>query len=230
MNKPLSKPRQSSDLTIDGRYPFTTDEIANTVTHTLGFMLSLVALWVFWRATQDNAWGLRLTCVVFTLSMAAVYFFSTLSHAVLEPHRRNRLRAWDQGTIYLLIAGTYSPFIWQCSPPGWTATIMVLVWGAAVWGFYLKVIAAYRVNAVSTVTYVLLGWLPTLPLVPQVPLICILWMLLGGLSYTLGIIFLMHRNQAWYTHSIWHIMVMLGSFFHCISIYQLLGFAPRMAQ
>ncbi len=136
---------------------------------------------------------------------------------------RDRMRAWDQGTIYLLIAGTYSPFIWQGSPEGWTTPIMLAVWSAAFWGFYLKVVASYRVDTSSTVTYVLLGWLPALPLIARTPTVCFAWMLLGGLSYTLGILFLIRSHHAWFTHSLWHISVILGSLCHCIAVNELLN-------
>ncbi|MEO8271426.1 MAG: hemolysin III family protein, partial [Aureliella sp.] len=116
------------------------DELSNTITHGLGFLLSLGAVVFFWQATTAQPLGLRISCILFATSMAIVYLFSTLSHAVQTPHLRSRMRAWDQGTIYLLIAGTYTPFIWLGSPLGWTAVVMSSVWLAAVWGFYLKVI------------------------------------------------------------------------------------------
>jgi hemolysin III len=201
------------------------DEIANAITHGIGFLLSLAALAFFWQVTSEHTTGLRIACIVFTLSMATVYLFSTLSHAIQEPRRRDRMRAWDQGTIYLLIAGTYTPFIWQASPTGWTSTILVTVWGAAGYGFFLKVLADYRINAVSTVTYLLLGWLPALVLFANTPTICSIWMLAGGVSYTLGILFLVRTDQVQYSHAAWHIMVILGSTCHCIAIYKLLDYA-----
>lgn len=158
--------------------------------------------------------------------MAIVYLFSTLSHAVRSPRLRSRMRAWDQGTIYLLIAGTYSPFIWQGSPPGWTFVVMGAVWLAAAWGFYLKVVAKYRIEASSTVTYVLLGWIPAIVLFARTPTNCVLWMVAGGLSYTLGILFLIRSHHAWYTHSLWHLAVIGGSTCHFIAVWNLLPLSP----
>ncbi len=216
-----NQPNVGSDVVYLSR----SDEIANVSTHALGIVLSLFAAVFFWNATQSLGAGLRVTCLVFAISMVAVYLFSTLSHAVHAPRTRNRLRAWDQGTIYLLIAGTYSPFIWQGSPTGMRTIILSLVWLAAAFGFYSKVLSSYRVNAVSTVTYVLLGWLPALPLIRNTPWICFLWMLLGGLSFTLGIAFLVRSSTTKYAHAAWHVMVMLGSACHCIAIDQLLRIA-----
>ncbi len=154
--------------------------------------------------------------------MAIVYLCSSLSHAVQTPHLRSRMRAWDQGTIYLLIAGTYTPFIWLGSPLGWTAVVMSVVWLAACWGFYLKVVAKYRIEASSTVTYVLLGWVPAIVLFSRTPTVCILWMVAGGLSYTLGILFLIRSHRTWYTHSLWHLAVIGGSTCHSIAVWHLL--------
>ena len=234
LNGPMSKPQatsQPASLPLDAPTETSTssppsalslDELSNTLTHGLGFLLSLGAVVFFWRATANLALGLRICCLLFAFSMAIVYLFSTLSHAVQSPRLRSRMRAWDQGTIYLLIAGTYSPFIWQGSPPGWTLLVMGSVWLAATWGFYLKVVAKYRIEASSTVTYVLLGWIPAIVLFARTPTNCVLWMVAGGLSYTLGILFLIRSHHAWYTHSLWHLAVIGGSTCHFIAVWNLL--------
>ena len=198
------------------------DELSNTITHGLGFLLSLGAVVFFWQATSSQPLGLRISCLVFTTTMAMVYLCSTLSHALQSPRLRSRMRAWDQGTIYLLIAGTYTPFIWTASPVGWTGVVMSSVWLAAGWGFYLKVIAKYRIEASSTVTYVLLGWIPAIVLFARTPTSCVLWMVAGGLSYTLGILFLVRSHRNWYTHSLWHLAVIGGSTCHSIAVWNLL--------
>lgn len=197
-------------------------ELANTITHGLGIVLSLLAGAYLWQHKTELALGLRICCILFAATMTIVYVFSTLSHAVHAPRLRSRMRAWDQGTIYLLIAGTYSPFIWVASPPGWTAVVMGGVWLAAAWGFYLKVVAKYRIEASSTVTYVLLGWIPAFVLFARTPTICVLLMVAGGLSYTFGIVFLIRSHRAWYMHSLWHLSVIGGSACHFIAIWNLL--------
>ncbi|MCA9128613.1 MAG: hemolysin III family protein [Planctomycetales bacterium] len=197
-------------------------EFANIVTHGVGVLLSLIAMAFFWFLSREQNLGLRFCCVAFTISMALVYLFSTLSHAVREPQARNRMRAWDQGTIYLLIAGTYSPFIWLGSPAGFRTGLLVAVWAAAAIGFYSKVLTSYRINSISTVTYVMLGWLPALPLLGRTPWVCFAGMLLGGICYTSGIFFLMRSHHHKYYHAIWHVLVMLGSATHSATIYWLL--------
>lgn len=202
------------------------DERANTFTHTLGFLLSIAA--AIYLATHDSAGdvGMAAACTAFAVSMAAVYLFSTLSHAIYEPRLRHRMRAWDQGVIYALIAGTYTPFIWACSPLGWRTQMLVAVWTAALLGFYSKVLAAHRINAISTLTYVLLGWLPAIPLVPRTPTVSLVWMVAGGVAYTAGIGFLTLDTRYRYFHAIWHLMVIAGSACHFVAIDQLLRVMP----
>lgn len=201
------------------------DERANVATHGLGILLSVLAMLYFWSTTTGLSIGLRFSCMAFTICMLLVYVFSTLSHAVQQPAARNRMRAWDQGTIYLLIVGTYSPFIWQGTEGSFRTAMLALVWALAFYGFCSKVFASHRVNAVATLTYLALGWLPAIPLVRSTPWICFLWMLLGGISYSVGVVFLKKSEQVRYAHAAWHVMVMLGSACHCIAIHQLLKLA-----
>lgn len=197
------------------------DERANILTHSIGVLLSVGVGIALWFESRGLPMGFRLSCIAFSISMATVYLFSTLSHAVHEPQRRIRMRAWDQGTIYLLIAGTYSPFIWEGSAGVGRTVLLTAVWMAAVFGFYSKVFSAHRVNAVSTVTYVLLGWLPAIPIVASTPTICVVLMIVGGVSYTVGIIFLVGSSWFTYAHAVWHLMVMLGSGLHTYAIFLL---------
>ncbi len=199
------------------------DEIANVVTHSIGFVLSLGAGVYFHIQTAQHALGLRLCCWAFCIALAAVYLFSTLSHAVYEPFARNRLRAWDQGTIYFLIVGTYSPFIWTGTSGTFRLGLLATVWIVAALGFYSKVLASYRINAVATVTYLALGWLPAIPLIHTTPAVCFLWMVVGGLCYSLGVVFLKMSARVQFSHAAWHIMVMLGSASHCWAIQHLLN-------
>lgn len=214
-----------SESVEDVVYLSPADERANVVTHAVGILLSLLAMLYFWSHTAGLNVGLRLSCFAFTLCMLLVYVFSTLSHAVQQPAARHRMRAWDQGTIYLLIVGTYSPFIWQGTEGHLRTVMLLLVWGLAFYGFYSKVFASHRINAVATITYLALGWLPAIPLIGTTPWVCFLWMLLGGVSYSIGVLFLKKSAQVRYAHAAWHLMVMLGSACHCIAIRQLLLFA-----
>lgn len=201
------------------------DERANVLTHAAGFVLSLVAAIYFFRLVGNERIGLGISCLVFCGAMACVYLCSTLSHAITDPAGRNRMRAWDQGTIYLLIVGTYTPFIWQGSAGAWRILFLLIVWLAACFGFYSKVLAKHRINSISTVSYLALGWLPAIPLFGTTPVICFVWMLLGGVSYSVGVLFLRMSARVKYSHAVWHMMVMLGSGCHCYAIYKLVTLA-----
>lgn len=211
----------NSTESTDVIYLSLADERANTITHGAGTVLSLVALAVLATHPAQPPLSMKLAAMTYAVSMAIVYFCSTMSHAVFEPVRRHRWRARDQGAIYCLISGTYTPFIWACSPSGWRVPILAAVWIAAAIGFYSKVFAKHRINANSTVTYVLLGWLPAIPLFSGTPTICLYWMIAGGLAYTVGIAFLVSDHRRRYLHAAWHLAVIAGSTCHFISIYKL---------
>jgi len=220
----LAKPADSPDPSQDEDvlYLSTEDERANVATHGLGIALSLLAGAYFWQATAESEIGLRICCLLFSAAMTAVYVFSTLSHAVQEPRKRNRLRAWDQRTIYFLIVGTYSPFIWEGSSGVFRLVLLAAVWPLACLGFYSKVLASHQINSVAPLTYLALGWLPAIPLISTTPWKCFLWMLLGGLCYSVGVIFLKMSSRIRYSHAAWHIMVMLGSACHVYAVSLLL--------
>ena len=159
-----------------------------------------------------------MACIVYGLSLSAMYLFSTLSHAVRDPKGRHRMRSLDQGVIYTLIAGTVTPFIWS-SMQGWPRiAMMTFVWVAAAAGFYSKVLAKHRVDNMTAVSYIIMGWLPATALFWSTSTICFLTMLLGGLIYTLGVLFLQNDHRAWYFHPVWHVMVILASASHYIGI------------
>lgn len=199
------------------------DERANVVTHAAGILLSLLAFAVLAMHPADPPWSLRLVSLVYAVTMVAVYVCSTMSHAVYNPLLRNRWRARDQGVIYCLISGTYTPFIWTCSPHGWRVPLLIAVWVAAIAGLYAKVFIKHRVNSNSTVTYILLGWLPAIPLFAGTPLISLYWMVAGGLAYTIGVLFLVSDHRAQFLHAVWHLAVIAGSACHFIAIYKLIS-------
>ncbi len=202
------------------------DERANVWTHSLGFALSLLALAYLIRASASLELGFQVSCIAFGISLAAVYLSSTLSHAVLEPAWRNRFRAWDQGTIYVLIVATYSPFIWNGSEGWGRFVLMTSVWAAAAVGFTAKVLALHRINSVTVINYLALGWLPSIPLIATTPQICFLWMLTGGIFYSVGVIFLKISHQVRYAHAVWHLLVIAGSASHFWAVLTLIDLLP----
>ncbi len=153
-----------------------TVEFWNTLTHGLACVASLIAvtLCLTWFRAGDAF--LASGFAAYGFSLITVFLCSTLSHAVREPKRRNKWRAWDQGAIYLLIAGTYTPFAVRFLDGQRLAVVLVGIWCAAAFGFYSKVFAKHRVNALATITYLLLGWLPAVPFADRVPFEVVAWM------------------------------------------------------
>ena len=193
-------------------------ESINAWTHGLGFIASLPAGWTLGVLAAEHRPAMISACAVYSVSLTAMYLFSTLSHAVRDPGWRHIARAWDQGTVYLLIAGTFTPFI--CGyMEGWQLPGMLLVvWATAAMGFYSKVIARHRLNNMTSITYVLLGWFPALLLIAHVPLVCFASMALGGVLYTVGTRFLQNDHRRWYFHAIWHLLVIIASACHYTAI------------
>jgi len=124
--------------------------------------------------------------------------------------------------IYWLIAGTYTPFIWAGMDGSNRVIMFTCVWIFAMLGFCSKVFGYHRINSFSSVSYVLLGWVPGMFLLWTVPYDCAVGMVIGGLFYTLGIVFLMYDQRSWYFHALWHVAVILGSASHFYAIVRLL--------
>ena len=193
------------------------EEVINAAIHGFGFMLSLLgtaSLVAAWRGGLGGT-GLAVACGVYAVTLSVVYAISTLSHAVQRPQPKHVLQTWDQGAIYLLIVGTYTPFAWAFLPSRSIGLFLAAIWTAALLGFYSKVVARHRVHhTFSTVSYIALGWVPALPLVGLVPMDCVIWMAIGGVSYTAGTWFLKRDRRYRYSHAVWHVCVIIGSACH----------------
>lgn len=194
------------------------EELLNTITHGLGLVLSVWGTVAIIAAARSIEIGLAIGCGVYAISLIAVYAISTLSHAVQQPRSKHRLRAWDQGVIYLLIAGTYTPFacVYMPSPVRWV--VLAGLWSFAIGGFLSKVIWQHRVVAFKAHSYVLFGWLPALTMMHLVSLACFTWMAVGGLIYTIGTVFLALDREVRFFHATWHLLVVAASACHYYAI------------
>ncbi|MFN7738415.1 MAG: PAQR family membrane homeostasis protein TrhA [Pirellula sp.] len=193
-------------------------ELVNAWIHGVGFLLSIPAGFALAYLANEHRQSMVIACAVYGVSLSAMYLFSTLSHAVRDPERRHLVRSLDQGIIYTLIAGTFTPFIWG-EMQGWSRIAMlVLVWFSAALGFYSKVLAKHRIDNMTALTYVLLGWGPAFVLFWSVSTVCFASMLLGGILYTVGVLFLQNDHRNWYFHPIWHVLVILASACHYLGI------------
>jgi hemolysin III len=197
-------------------------ELANTVTHAIGLVLSLAGTLAMAATIWRHGDGWRLAgCGIYLASLVSVFALSTLSHACRNRRWKARFRAWDQGVIYLLIAATYTPFAlaYLRSWPWWI--LLVAVWAIALHGFVSKVAFAHRVEAVAVWPCVLLGWIPFLSvpaLIGDVPITAMWGMLAGGVCYTIGIVFFLLESKVCHFHAVWHVLVVAGSACHFVTI------------
>ena len=157
---------------------------------------------------------------VFGATMMLLYLTSTWYHAVRESRLKDRLQQLDHAAIYLLIAGTYTPFTLGVLGGAWGWTLFGVVWGAAAIGVGTKLIAGVRRSRLSTGLYLLMGWAVLIvirPLVLNLPTQGLLWLVAGGLSYSLGVVFYTSRRLP-YNHFVWHLFVLGGSTCHFFSV------------
>lgn len=203
-----------------GRYT-PSEEIANGVTHGVGLAASVAgaAALVVLAASGGDAWRI-VGGGVYGLALVSLYTASTLYHLSRKPGSKRVLRVLDHCAIYLLIAGTYTPFTLVGLRGGWGWTLFGLVWGLAAAGIAFKVFFTGRLNALSTVVYVLMGWLAVVaakPMLEVLPGGVILWLVAGGVVYTAGTVFY-HNRRVPYSHAVWHVFVIAGSACHYLAV------------
>lgn len=195
-------------------------EWANALTHAIGTIAAAVAgAWMVLAAAEIE-WGLSVAVAAYALSALGVFLFSTLSHVFLKQPLLDVFRAWDQAMIYTMISGTYTPIAYAYAPPGTRVWLLTAIWVAAAAGFAHKVFVRHRINSIGTLSYLLLGWLPAIPLAGHVPRSLVLMMLLGGILYTLGVVFLVNDRRYRYLHAVWHLFVLAAASSHYIGIWR----------
>ena len=203
-------------------WQYVPEETANSVTHGIGLVLSIAGAAALLTAAglYGNGW-LVAGCGVYATTLVAVYAASTLSHMFEGTSLRRIFRILDQAFIYLLIAGTYTPFALGYLRGGWWWLLSGLVWGVALAGFLSKTVWQHRIEAIAVWAYVVLGWLPYIAIarvLQLLPVQAIWWLLVGGLCYLVGIVFLKLDRQFPYFHAAWHVVVIAGSVCHYVAI------------
>ena len=198
------------------------EELANRLTHALGaaFSLAGLVLLVVFSARHGDAWQVVSTAI-FGTTLVLLYSSSTLYHSFRNERLKVRLQKFDHAAIFLLIAGTYTPFVLVTLRGPWGWTLFGVVWGLAVAGVALKFRFAGRYKLVSTLIYVGMGWLVIVALKPlsaALPAAGLKLLVAGGLCYTGGAVFyLWHRLP--YHHAIWHLFVLGGSACHWAAVF-----------
>jgi hemolysin III len=197
------------------------EEIANSVSHGVGLLAALVAAPLLVSgAARGGSPAAIVGTSIFAGTLALLYAASTLYHALPHSKAKNVLRALDHGAVFLLIAGTYTPFTLGVLRGAWGWTLFGLVWGLAALGIVLIALGGVRHPRLSLGVYLGMGWLIVIairPLWQRVPLAGLLWLLAGGIAYTVGVVFLAAKVKR-YSHFIWHLLVLAGSACHFIAV------------
>lgn len=197
------------------------EETINAVTHGAGAVLGAagLAVLVALAALRGDAWHV-VSCAIYGATLVLLFTSSTLYHSFRGPRVKHVFRVIDHSSIYLLIAGTYTPFLLVSLRGGWGWSLFGVVWGLALAGIAFQVFFVDRFRLAQTLIYLGMGWLvvvATRPLLQRVPPGGLLWLLAGGLSYTLGAVFYLWKKLP-YHHGIWHLFVLAGSVCHYFAI------------
>ncbi len=196
------------------------EEIANSITHGIGALLSIAALVVLVviSALHGTAWHI-VSCAIYGATLILSYLSSTLYHALTPPRAKHIFRILDHSAIFLLIAGSYTPFILISLRNPIGISLLSLVWLAAIVGIVFKSVSRGGDGVVSGVIYIALGWAALViirPLIHALPAAAMVWIVAGGLAYTIGVAFFSMRWR--YAHTIWHLFVLAGSICHFAAI------------
>lgn len=200
-------------------------EIANSITHGIGILFFLTATpFLLYKAFQVKTTYL-LACVVFAIGLLMVYGSSTLYHAIQKETLKRKLRIADHISIYLLIGGSYTPFIAKYLSNPQAGTYLLFMWSVIALCILLKFFFTGKYDFISTLSYLALGWMAVFmgkPVLNGMPAQVFFLLVAGGLSYSLGVIFYAWKKFT-YHHAVWHCFVLGGSVSHFYSVWYALG-------
>ncbi len=200
------------------------EEIANSVSHGLGFLAALISapLLIITASRQGNTADI-VGMTIFAATMVLMYLCSTLYHALPQESIKRIFRVFDHCSIYLLIAGTYTPFTLSLLSGAWGWIMLGSVWSLALVGIMLKTAGGMRFPKLSTALYLVMGWLIVFavkPLWQAMPHAGLYWLLGGGLAYTVGVAFYATGHRVRYGHFVWHLFVLVGTASHFIAVFK----------
>lgn len=197
------------------------EEIANSISHGVGFAAALVAFpFLILGALQHGAAAV-VGAAIFGATMSLLYLTSTIYHALAENRAKRVFQILDHGAIYLLIAGTYTPFTLGALRGPWGWTLFGMIWALAIFGVVLKSTGGLKYHRLSTALYLAMGWLVIIaarPLWLHVPGWGLFWLGAGGLAYTAGVVFYVLSDRVRYTHFVWHLFVLAGTVCHYVAV------------
>ena len=197
------------------------EEIANSITHGLGIILSIIALIILavFAGIYGNTWHI-ISVSVYGATLILLYTASTLYHGIQNPRAKNIFQVLDHAAIYILIAGTYTPFTLISLRGSWGWSIFAVIWCLAFVGTVIEFGRIKRWRFVSLVLYIGMGWtilVAIKPLFTSLAMGGIILLILGGVAYTSGILFYRWKNLKFH-HAVWHLFVLAGSTFHFFAV------------
>ena len=203
------------------------EEIASSITHGVGLAGSLVMFpFLIVAAARDgDRWRVS-SAIVFGVSLILLYAASTFYHALPGPRVKHVFRIIDHSAIYVLIAGTYTPFLLGPLRGGWGWSLFAVIWTLALAGIVMKATLGIRWERLSTIVYLVMGWIGAIaikPLLERVSPTGVLWLFAGGLAYSVGVVFFALDQRVRYAHSIWHLFVATGSVCHVVAVLRYAG-------
>jgi hemolysin III len=212
-----------SPRTQYGREQTRGEEIANSISHGIGLVAAIVSTpFLIAHAIEIDDVGYLLGACIFAATMMMLYLGSTLYHALYPGRLKHIFRIMEHSAIYLLIAGTYTPFTLGVLYGPWGWTLLTMIWTLAVTGVALKVLNRMSHPVISTALYLLMGWLIVVavdPLYTRLPASGLAWLVAGGLAYTIGVAFFVADSRLRYGHFIWHLFVITGTTCHYFAVY-----------
>ena len=198
-----------------------TEEVANSLTHALALALVVVGGPVLIvTALREGTLTDVVAVSVFAAAMALMYFASAVYHALKPGPAKHVFHVLDHAAIYLLIAGTYTPFTLGVLKGAWGWTLFGVVWALAILGIVIKLVAGFRWHKLSIAVYVAMGWIAIVaikPLMAALPAGGFAWLLAGGLAYTAGVAFYVNKRLR-YSHAVWHLFVLAGTACHYVAV------------
>lgn len=201
------------------------EEISNGITHGIGALLSIagLVLLVVQAARHGSAWHV-VSYSIFGSTMILLYLASTLYHSIQHPGTKAVLKKFDHSAIFLLIAGTYTPFLLVSIRGGWGWSLFGIIWGLAISGIVFKFLLIEKFKILSVLVYIGMGWLVVLvfpKVIHSVSTLSLIFLIIGGVSYTLGTLFYVWKKLP-FAHLIWHIFVLGGTIMHFFAVWKII--------
>ena len=211
MKKPVDKSREQT----------LGEEIANSVSHGVGALAAIAITPILILKAIPKGTAAITGVSIFGATMIILYLASTLYHAFPKSRTKRVFQIFDHSAIFLLIAGTYTPFTLSVLPGMWGWTLFGIIWTLAIAGVVLKSVRNVKTSKLSTALYVGMGWLAVFaikPLYDHMPAWGLLWLLAGGLTYSIGVIFFAYDHSYKYNHFVWHLFVLGGTTCHVVAV------------